>query len=292
MTRPMTVYVSAEGHSCLRRAAELLGVGSRNVREVPVDSAYRMDVTALRAMLAEDDAAFCVAASAGTVNTGAVDPLDDIADVAREHGLWFHVDGAYGAFGILGPDPAPGYAGMHRADSLAVDPHKWLGVPVDCGCVLLRSPSTARDAFSLVPPYLRAEEAWLSEYGPEQTRPFRALRAWATMSHLGRAGIVSLIAHTTGLARTLGTMVTEADDFELLAPVVNSIAAFRFKPAGVPAERLDELNRAVPGVVRGRGRAFLTGTRLGGVEALRACVLHPGTTEADLGVLVEEIRRA
>lgn len=296
MTKPMTLYVSAEGHSCLRKAAELLGIGSAHVREVPVDATHRLDVRALRAMLADDDTAFCVAASAGTVNTGAVDPLDEIADVATEHGLWFHVDGAYGAFGILGPDPDPGYAGMRRADSLAIDPHKWLGVPVDCGCVLLRDVSAARDAFSLVPAYLRDESAdgfgWFSEYGIEQTRPFRALRAWATISHLGRSGVASLIARTVGLARTLGTMVDAADDFELLAPVVNSITAFRYKPSGVPLARLNAVNQALPAAVQHRGNAFITGTRLGGVEALRACVLHPDTTESDLTVLLDELRAA
>ncbi|MEV4416505.1 pyridoxal-dependent decarboxylase [Catellatospora sp. NPDC049609] len=294
---PMVMYVSEEGHSCLRKAAELLGLGARWVRAVPVDGRFRMDVGALRAMLARDVAAglrpFCVAASAGTVGTGAVDPLDEIADVAAEHGLWFHVDGAYGALGILADGAADAYAGMGRADSLALDPHKWLGVPVDCGCVLLRDPATARDAFSLVPAYLRDDGAgdfgWFAEYGPEQTRPFRALRVWATMSHLGRDGIAALVDHTVRLARTFAGMIEAADDFELLAPVTTSIVAFRCRPDGGEAG-LDELNRGIPAAVQQRGRAFLTGTRLAGGEALRACFLNPATTAEDLGVLLDEIR--
>jgi glutamate/tyrosine decarboxylase-like PLP-dependent enzyme len=294
----MVLYTSTEGHSCLRKAAELLGLGSRHVREVPVDRDLRMDVRALHEMVSSDRAAgarpFCVAASAGTVNTGAVDPLDEIAEVAAEHGLWFHVDGAYGALGVLADGAADRYAGMARADSLALDPHKWLGVPVDCGCILVRDPGTTRDAFSLVPAYLRDDAAgdlgWFSEYGPEQTRPFRALRVWATMSHLGHDGILGLVNHCTRLASTLAAMVDGSDDFELLAPVTASITAFRHRPAGIPADRLDALNRTIPAVVQRRGRVFITGTRLAGTEALRACFLHPATDTDDLTALLDEIR--
>ncbi|MFI7612314.1 pyridoxal phosphate-dependent decarboxylase family protein [Nonomuraea terrae] len=293
----MVMYVTEEGHSCLHKAAQLLGLGARNVRTVPVDAAYRMDVAALRAMVAEDLAAglrpFCVAGSAGTVNSGAVDPLDEIADVADEHGLWFHVDGAYGALGILADGAAPHYAGLERADSLALDPHKWLGVPVGCGCALLRDPSAARAAFSLVPSYLVDENAgdlgWFAEYGPEQTRPFRALKTWATMSYLGRSGITRLVNHTTWLARRLAELVAEAGDFELMAPVTTSITAFRHTPG---SGDLDALNRALPVAVQRRGNAFITGTRLSGRDALRACFLHPDTTEQDLVVLLDEIRLA
>ncbi|GAA3152994.1 pyridoxal phosphate-dependent decarboxylase family protein [Nonomuraea salmonea] len=310
---PMVLYVTGEGHSCLHKAAELLGLGARHVRTVPVDEAYRMDVAALRRMIAEDlDAGlrpFCVAGSAGTVNSGAVDPLDQIADVAASYGIWFHVDGAYGALGVLAGEAAPHYRGLDRADSLALDPHKWLGVPVGCGCALLRDPGAARAAFSLVPSYLVDDNAgdlgWFAEYGPEQTRPFRALKTWATLSHLGRRGVKDLVEHTSGLARTLAAMVEAAPDFELLAPVTTSITAFRHipcagRPTGRPTERptegptegLDALNRAIPYAVQARGNAFITGTRLGGRDALRACFLHPDTTEADLAVLLEEIRLA
>ncbi|MCU7730600.1 pyridoxal-dependent decarboxylase [Actinoplanes sp. KI2] len=296
---PMVLYVSAEGHSCLRKAAELLGLGNRQVRPVPVDDEFRMDVDALRQLVVRDEQAglrpFCVAANAGTVNTGAVDPFDEIADVDAEHGMWFHIDGAYGALGVLVDDLEARYAGLARADSLALDPHKWLGVPVDCGGVLWRDPAWARAAFSLVPAYLRDESegglGWFAEYGPEQTRPFRALRAWATMSHLGRDGIVRLVDTTVRLARALAAMIDAAPDFELLAPVSTSIVAFRYRPAGYD-RRLDELNRQVPAAVQHRGQAFLTGTRLADTEALRACLLNPATTSDDLALLLDEIRAA
>ncbi len=139
---PLTLYISEEGHSCLRKAAELLGLGSANIRVVPVDVHFHMDLAALRAAVAADRAAgcrpFCVAASAGTVNTGAIDPLDDLAAFCSEEGLWLHVDGAYGAFGALDPELAPRYAALTRVDSLALDPHKWLSIPVECGCARCR----------------------------------------------------------------------------------------------------------------------------------------------------------
>ncbi len=296
---PFVLYVSAEGHSCLRKAAELLGIGTRGVRVVPADEEFRMDLAALRGSLARDRAAglrpFCVAATAGTVNSGAIDPLDELADIAADQGLWLHVDGAYGALGAADPAIAPRYAGMARADSLALDPHKWLGVPVDCGCLLVREPLALREAFSLVPPYLRDASAsgpgWFSEYGPEQTRPFRALRAWATMAYLGRSGITALVARAVALARTLAEMVDGADDLDRLAPAVLSIVAFRFRPAGRTDRQVDAINEAIPPAVQRRGRAFLTGTRLAR-PALRACLIHPDTTADDLAILLDEVRAA
>jgi len=298
---PLVLYQSEESHSCVLKAAELLGIGRRNVRTVPVNARFAMDTAALRATIADDIGQglrpFCVCASAGTVNTGAIDALDDIAAITDEFGLWFHVDGAYGALGVLAEQNRAAYAGLERADSLALDPHKWLGVPVDCGCALVRDPTMLRDAFSFVPPYLRDESAddlgWFSEYGIEQTRPFRALRAWATMSHLGRDGIIRLVQHTTRLAHTLATMIEQADDFELLAPVSASITVFRHRPdPGGDAGRCDELNREIPAAVQHRGRVFFTGTTLAGQHALRACFLNPATTEDDLMTLLDEIRAA
>jgi len=284
----------------VRKAAELLGLGSHYLRTVPVDGAYRMDTGALDRLITADREAgvrpMLVAASAGTVNTGAVDPLEDIAGIAREHDLWFHVDGAYGALGILDEGTRPAFAGLEQADSLALDPHKWLGVPVDAGCVLFRDPLGPRDTFSLVPPYLRDDGAdelgWFSEYGPEQTRPFRALRVWATIAHLGRDGISSLVRRTAQLACALAGMIEASDDFDLLAPAVTSVVAFRHCPKALDPGTTEALNQAIPAAVQRRGRAFLTGTRLSGTAALRACVLHPDTTEADLTVLLDEIRAA
>ncbi|MDH6124925.1 pyridoxal-dependent decarboxylase [Kitasatospora sp. GP82] len=297
---PLVGYTTAETHSCVRKAVELLGLGSRNLRTVATDPAGRLDLDALRAAVAEDRTAgrlpFLVVASAGTVGTGAVDPFEPIADLCADEQLWLHVDGAYGAFGALDPAIAHRYAGMDRADSLALDPHKWLGVPVDCGCALVRHTEELRGTFSLVPSYLRDESAgelgWFSEYGMEQTRPFRSLKVWATIAHRGRAGIAADIARCTALARRLGELVEADEQLELLAPVETSIVAFRYRPEAADEQLADRVNRELPVAVQLRGRAFVTGALHQGREMLRACLLNAATTEDDLAVLLDEVRLA
>jgi aromatic-L-amino-acid decarboxylase len=241
---PLVLYLSAEGHGTLRKGAELLGLGAAAVRTIPVDGDYRLDLAALRAAIAEDRAAgrfpFCVAASAGTVNTGAIDPLEALADLCAAEDLWLHVDGAYGAVGGLDPALASQYAGLGRADSLVLDPHKWLAVPVECGAVFVRDARLLRATFSLVPPYLWTEEGkgfgglpWFSEYGFQQTRGFRALKLWLVLHQLGRRGVRELVVRYNALARQLAALVDAAPDFERLAPVTLSIVCFRYRPAAV-----------------------------------------------------------
>jgi glutamate/tyrosine decarboxylase-like PLP-dependent enzyme len=295
----LIAYVPSEAHSCVPRALQLLGLGTEAIREVQLEQG-RLDVAALRASIADDRASGAVPAllvgSAGTVNTGAIDPLEALADVAAEEGLWFHVDGAYGAFGVLDPVIAARFVGMERADSLVLDPHKWLGVPVDCGCALVRRPDGLRDVFSLIPPYLRQgaddEVGTFAEYGLEQTRPFRALKAWATITARGRAGIVAQVARANDLARELGALVESEPELELAAIPETSIVAFRARPEGCPPERLDALNHALPEAVQAGGRAFVTGTIYEGRETLRACILHPQTGSEHLALLVDEVRTA
>lgn len=300
----LVMYVSEEGHSCLRKSAELLGLGAEAVRTVPVDRAWRLDVGALREAIASDRAAarvpFCVCASAGTVNTGAIDPLEAVADLCAEEHLWFHVDGAYGAPGVLDPAAAGRYVGMARADSLAIDPHKWLSVPVECGCALVRDARLLRETFSLVPPYLQTEEGkgfgglpWYSEYGFQQTRGFRALKLWMTLAHLGRRGAAAHVARHNALARRLGEIVEAEPDLELMAPVTLSIVCFRYAPAGGRDDdaRLDGLNKTIMQDMQAGGEAFLTNAVLRGRFALRACILHYATAEADLAALIEIVRR-
>jgi aromatic-L-amino-acid/L-tryptophan decarboxylase len=292
----LVAYVPAEAHSCVRRALELLGLGSGAMRDVPIDRG-RLDAAALRAAIAADRAAGAVPAllvgSAGTVNTGALDPLAALAGVADAEELWFHVDGAYGAFGVVDPAIAPRFEGMERADSLTLDPHKWLGVPVDAGCALVRRADDLRDAFSLIPPYLRQDTGdpvgTFAEYGFEQTRPFRALKTWATIAALGRAGIAAQVMRANALARELAAMVDREPELELAAPPETSIVAFRARPEGCPADRVEDVNRALPEAVQARGRVFLTGTVFDGRETLRACILHPATGTEHLATLVGEV---
>jgi aromatic-L-amino-acid decarboxylase len=292
----LVAYVPAEAHSCVRRALELLGLGSGAMREVPLDGG-RLDAAALRASIAADRASGAVPAllvgSAGTVNAGAIDPLEALADVASAERLWFHVDGAYGALGVLDPEIAARYRGMDRADSLVLDPHKWLGVPVDAGCALVQRPDDLRDAFSLIPPYLRqgadSPVGAFAEYGLEQTRPFRAFKTWATIAARGRAGIAVQVARANALARELATLVEREPELELAAAPETSIVAFRARPPGCPPSRLDDVNRALPEAVQARGRAFVTGTVFSGRETLRACILHPDTGPEHLAILVAEV---
>ena len=300
----LVLYVSSEGHSCLRKAAELLGLGTRAVRIIPVNDRLQMNVAGLRSAVAEDRAGgrrpFCVAASAGTVNTGAIDPLDELADFCKEQDLWLHVDGAYGAFGVLDPERAAQFAGMERADSLALDPHKWLSVPVECGCALVRDGNLLRETFSLVPPYLRTEEGkgfgglpWFSEYGFQQTRGFRALKVWMVLQHAGRSGVAATVTRHMALARRLAEIIDAAPDLERLAPVPLSVVCFRYVPEGWLGQdaRLDTLNKAIMEQVQAGGEAFLSSTVLNGQFALRACIVHGGTTEEDIAALVQVVRR-
>lgn len=302
--RPVLVlYASEEAHSCIQKSAELLGLGSANLCKIPVDQFCRMDLNALKAALAEDRAAgrrpFCIVGTAGTVNTGAIDPLDRIAETCAEESLWFHVDGAYGAFGIADPEEAPRFKSMERADSIALDPHKWLSVPIECGAVLIRDRELQRDAFTLVAPYLRFEQASDAgelpqpmEHGVQLTRGFRALKAWATLMHLGRAGLRAKIARNNDLARRLESAIEAAPDLELLAPASLSIVCFRFAPASWTGDEtaLDALNEAITERVNADGEIYLTPTTLGGRRILRVCIIHYATTEADIDLLVQRVR--
>jgi glutamate/tyrosine decarboxylase-like PLP-dependent enzyme len=295
---PLVMYLSIEAHTTMVKAAELLGIGNRQVRRVPVDSTFRIDVDALKEQVAADRAAgyrpFLVAASAGTVSTGAVDPFDALADFCGKEGLWLHVDGALGAVGILDERVATAYAGMDWANSLAIDPHKWLSVPVECGCILIRDGALARDTFSLVPAYVRTEEnrgigglPWFSEYGFQQTRGFRALKVWMTLAAAGKAGLTDTIRRHNDLARELAARIAATPELELLAEPTLCIVCFRVKvEEGVDG---DAFNKRVMEEVQSSGRAFVTQAVLDGAFWLRASVMHYGTTGDDLAALVETV---
>ncbi len=303
--RPV-VYRSAEGHGCHQKAVELLGHGHANLRIVPTDAALRMMPAALDAMLTADAGAghvpMAVIASAGTVNTGAIDPLDVIADVCARHHVWLHVDAAYGGPAMLTSAYRASLAPIARADSVAVDPHKWLYVPVDAGLVLVRDAQAMRDAFSLVPPYLRTDDdrhgvqgpPWLSEYSTEQTRPFRALKVWAALRYFGTDGYRALIEHDLSLARYLAERVRQRDDLELWEPQGLSVVCFRAVPRELRGadDQIDAVNRAAVRRVQLGGRAFLSSTMLGGHFWLRACFVNPRATETDVDTLLEEVSQS
>lgn len=298
---PFTVYASEEVHSSVQKCCEQLGLGRRSLRIVPADDRFRLRPDALRALVESDRAAgmrpFCVVGVAGTTNVGAIDPLDAMADIAGEYGLWFHVDGAYGALGILDPAYADQYRGMERADTLTLDPHKWLHTPVDCGALLMRDRNAHREAFSLVPDYLSESgpdsAPWPSEHMFQLTYANRALKTWAAIGRLGRNGVVELVTRCNRLAAYLADRVERSPDLEMLAPCSLSVVNFRYVPTdeGMDDAALDALNRHISDAVAASGEAHMPTTKVRGRTALRACVLHYANTEEDMDHLVDLVRR-
>ncbi|MBC7870625.1 MAG: aminotransferase class V-fold PLP-dependent enzyme [Chitinophagaceae bacterium] len=297
-SQEVVIYTSAQGHSCIQKAVELLGFGSESLRHIPVDADFRMDMNALREQIkldrAQNKRPICVVASAGTVNTGAIDPLDEIAALCREENLWFHIDGAYGAVGILSDQANMLYSGIEQADSLALDPHKWLYVPVECGCALVRDAQAMRDAFSLLPPYLRDDRAlpWFAEFGIQQTRGFKALKLWLVMQQIGVDGYRKSISRDIELARALRERIRNRADFMLVSDGPLSITCFRYTPPHVPEEKLDDLNRQLLALVQQEGHVFITGTILNERQVIRACIVNFRTQESDLDFLLEVLAEA
>jgi glutamate/tyrosine decarboxylase-like PLP-dependent enzyme len=301
----LVAYISAEGHSCFDKAAELLGLGRAQLRKVAVDGDFRIRPEALEAAIAADRAAghrpFCVVGNAGTVNTGAVDPLAALAEIARRHELWFHVDGSYGALAALVPERRVLFAGIEQADSLALDPHKWLNVPFDAGCVLTRSWADLSDTFSLVPPYIRAatdDEHNHVHYGFELSRTDRALKVWLSLQQHGADGYAALIAGHLALARHLAELLHGAPEFEVMSEPVLSICCFRYVPpdlADRPEEAvqvyLDRLNLAVELALVADGGAMVSGTDLGARRVLRACIVNHRATRDDVDATVALLGR-
>src|SRR6185369_1803196 len=301
---PMTLYASEEVHMSIPKAADILGFGRDQVRVIACDDRQRMRVDALRqsveADLREGLRPFCVVGSAGTVNTGVVDPLAEIARIAEEFDLWFHVDGAYGAPGVLDRRKKDLFAGLDRADSVSLDPHKWLYVPVDAGCLLFRDASAAKAAFSTEDAdYIKThgyadEEAFAFwDYGIELSRRFRALKVWLTLQYYGTRRIAEAVSEDNSLAAYLGELVSEADDFELLTPVELSICCFRYVPrARMSDAELNQLNEQVMALVQKSGRAYVSNATVNGRFALRACITNFRTTKADIEETVAAVREA
>jgi len=307
--RPLVVYRSAEAHTCHEKAIELLGIGSAQMRVIPCGADMRMSVAAFEQAVREDVDRGCtpvaLVASFGTVNTGAVDPLEAIAASCRRHGVWLHVDAAYGGPAVLSDRYASGRSALALADSVALDPHKWLFVPIEAGAVLVRNTQVLRDAFSLVPPYIQAAAPadparidpvfgfpWFSEYGFQQTRGFRALKCWMVMKQFGLRGYADAVARCITLADRLAAHVADAPDFELFEPRGMSVVCFRYAPPGPVAPELDALNKRVLTAVQLGGQYFLSGTTLAGRSYLRACIVNGRTREADIDGLLPAVRQA
>ena len=298
---PLRVYVSDEGHFSIHKAARLLGIGSENVQSIPTDASLRIDLAELERRIKADRNAglrpMCVVANAGTTNTGAFDPLEDLAEIAERNRLWLHVDGAYGAFSALAPSAKHLFAGIERADSVALDPHKWLYTSMGCGCILYRNPQVANATFSHDAEYTRPvglfrDEAFAFwDYGPELSRPFRALTVWLQIKLHGARNLGAAVESNLACARYFGSLVQRAADFELLAPVGLSIFCFRFRPPAFKGD-LDALNERTLIELQRAGSSYLSNASVGGHFALRGCVLNYRTTFQDMDRLLDDVREA
>jgi glutamate/tyrosine decarboxylase-like PLP-dependent enzyme len=298
----MTLYASQEVHVTTDRAADMLGLGRESVRKVPVDDDYRLRPDALRAVIARDRQAgahpFAVVGTGGTVATGAIDPLEEIAEIAAAEDLWFHVDGAYGGPAVLADDLRPLFAGIGLADSISFDPHKWMYTPHSGGCVLVRDTHRLSTAFEARADYIHEDKERtghgtdLGMMGPQFSRSFQALKVWVSLLAHGRRAYAGRISHDARLARYMAAQVQRRADLELSAPVTLSICCFRYVPPGLPGgpdrERyLDALNERVMTEIQLDGRAFCSNAVLRDRFVLRACIVNFRTEAEDVDALLD-----
>jgi aromatic-L-amino-acid/L-tryptophan decarboxylase len=302
--RRLVVYGSAETHTWIQKAADLSGIGTKSIRWIPTDDELRMDVAALGRQIRADRAGGCVpflvVGTAGSVSTGAVDPLPAIGDLCRAEGLWFHVDAAYGGFAAAVPEAPDDLRALKHADSVAVDPHKWLYAPLEAGCALVRHPAALRGAFAYYPPYYQFDEAVTNmvDFGMQNSRGFRALKVWLALRHVGADGYRTMISDDIRLSRALAAAVEQHPELALLTQSL-SITTFRFVPADLRANAgaapvetyLNALNEKLLDTVQRGGRAFVSNAVIAGKYALRACIVNfrtgPGDVDALPGIVVE-----
>ncbi len=297
----LRMYTSEQAHSSIEKGAITLGIGQEGVRKIPTDDAFRMDPRALAQAIQEDIAAgwrpFCVAATVGTTSTTSIDPVPAIAEVCREHDLWLHVDGAYGGMAAIVPEMRHVLAGCEHADSIVVNPHKWLFTPIDCSAFYVRDPDVLKRTFSLVPEYLKTAEDEVTNYmdwGVQLGRRFRALKLWMVIRYFGHEGLAANIREHVRLGQLIARRVDADPDFERLAPTPFSTICFRACPRDLadrlkkadPEEArevegyLDELNEAVVDAVNATGQAFFSHTKLNGRYTIRMAIGNIRTTEA------------
>jgi glutamate/tyrosine decarboxylase-like PLP-dependent enzyme len=302
--RRLRAYASSETHTWLQKAADLAGLGTTAIRWIPTDASLRMDVTALRRRIDDDAAAgdvpCIVVGTAGSVSTGAIDPLPRIADVCREHGAWFHVDGAYGGFAAAVPDAPAELRALSGADSVAVDPHKWLYAPLEAGCALVRDPETLRAAFAYHPPYYHWNERATNyvDLGPQNSRGFRALKVWLALRQVGAGGYRRMIADDIRLSHAMADAVRRHPELELTTQDL-SITTFRYVPRDLRATvgeesveaHLNALNRELLDRLQRGGEVFVSNAVVGGRYLLRACIVNFHTSLDDVEAVPETAAR-
>ena len=301
----MVLYASQQIHSSIQKCVELLGLGSDALRLVTVNDDFQIDLAVLRVAIAQDRQAgylpFCVVGAAGTTNTGAVDDLNALAEICQRESIWLHVDGAFGAWAALAPSARHLVAGMKRADSLALDLHKWMYMPYEIGCVLVRCEDDHRRAFSLTPAYLAHGEGgrgltggdlpWFSDYGFQLSRGFRALKAWISIKEYGASKYGRLIQQNIDQAHYLAGLINAAQELELAAPVTLNVVCFRYTSAGLDNAKLDKLNKQIEVELQERGIAVLSGTMIRGKYVLHVANTNHRSRREDFDVLVREVIR-
>ncbi len=302
--RRLLVYASMETHTWIQKAADLFGLGTDAIRWIGTDNEQRMDPSALRRRIDEDlrlgHQPFLVVGTAGSVSTGAIDPLPDIAAICRAHGLWFHVDGAYGALAAQVPGSPASLRALSEADSVAVDPHKWLYAPLEAGCVLVRDADRLRNAFSYHPAYYHFDDQVVNffDYGPQNSRGFRALKVWLALRQVGRAGYLKMIGDDMLLARHLHQLLARHPEFEAITQSL-SITTFRYVPPDLRpqlgSEKVENylslLNQHLLTAVENSGEAFLSNALIGGKFVLRACIVNFHTSLGEIEALPRLLSR-
>ncbi len=298
----LVLYASAETHSSIFKAAKLLGLGQDAVRVVPVDDRLEMDLRALAGMIAGDRERglrpFAVIGTAGTINTGSLDDLDGIADIADREGLWFHADGAFGAMAALSPETRGLVSGLGRADSLAFDFHKWMYVPYEAGCVMVRDASAHRASFSVKAAYLDplargtgAQPESTNRTSQQLSRGFKALKVWMTLKEHGFEKFGRLVEQNVRQARYLGELVEAEPRLELMAPVALNVVPFRFAGPDLDSAMLDDVNQELLMRIQEQGIAVPSSTRVGGRFTIRVCICNHRSRQEDFDLLVQEAVR-
>ncbi|MBN1148547.1 MAG: aminotransferase class V-fold PLP-dependent enzyme [Anaerolineales bacterium] len=301
----MTLYASEQIHSSIQKAVELLGLGSQALRQAPVNDQFRIDLDSLEAAIDQDRDAgfrpFCVVGAAGTTNTGAIDDLEALADLCRAQQLWLHVDGAFGAWAVLVAEEKHLVNGMERADSLALDLHKWMYMPYEIGCVLVRDEQAHREAFSLTPAYLAHGEGergltgrdlpWLTDYDFQLSKQSRGLKAWMSLKEHGVDKYARLIQQNIEQARYLGGLVQAAPELELAAPVTLNVVCFRYVCPDLDAAAQDALNKRILVELQESGLAVLSGTTIRDKYVLHVAHTNHRSRKQDFDLLVREVIR-
>ncbi|TNE52743.1 MAG: aminotransferase class V-fold PLP-dependent enzyme [Bacteroidetes bacterium] len=298
----LVLYCSTETHNCIRKAAEVMGLGAASVCKVPVDEHFQIRTDLLELFIQNDIAGgrrpFCIVGNAGTVNTGAIDPLDTLLELSRKYGLWFHVDGAFGALAKRVPEYAEALKALEAADSVAFDLHKWLFMPYEVGCVLVRNAAAHKATFDQEPNYLLRHERGLSagdlslgDYGIELSRGFKALKVWMCLKTHGAFAYLALIRQNIAQARYLASEVDRHPELDLLAPANLNIVCFRYKRPDCDPAELQAVNREILMRLQEEGIAVLSATVLQGEYALRVAICNHRTRQEDLNLLLDAVVR-